>query len=206
MEGNYWIGIDISKRQLDWQVNEAHNQPLLTGNVQNGPGGIARLLEGWSRQGICREEMIICFEHTGPYGLLLAAMLEEAGISYVMVAAAQVQLSLGIRRGKTDEIDAGRLAEYVRRFRDRLQPSRLPSKALLELRGWLLWRRSVRLAVSLPTNSLPATAVWYRAALTAAVAVATSPAAKMVTSIFTWLLGRQRSAPIPIISRSSSFT
>ncbi|WP_440999870.1 IS110 family transposase [Fodinibius sp. SL11] len=143
MEGNYWIGIDISKRQLDWQVNKVQNTPLAAGNVQNSPCGITKLLDQWSRQGICLEETIICFEHTGPYGLLLAAMLEEAGVRYVMVAAAQVQRSLGIRRGKSDPIDARRLAEYVWRFRDRLQPSRLPSKALLELRGWLLWREKL---------------------------------------------------------------
>lgn len=143
MEGNYWIGIDISKRQLDWQVNEAHNRLLSAGKVRNSPCGITKLLDKWARQDISREEIVICFEHTGPYGLLLAAMLEEAGICYIMVAAAQVQRSLGIRRGKSDEIDAARLAEYVWRFRDRLQPSRLPSKALLELRGWLLWREKL---------------------------------------------------------------
>lgn len=162
MEGNYWAGIDISKRQLDWQVNEAHNQPLLTGNVQNSPGGITKLLEKWFRQGICLEEMVICFEHTGSYGLLLAAMLEEAGVRYAMVSAAQVQRSLGIRRGKTDAIDAERLAEYVWRFRDQLHPSRLPSKALLELRSWLLWREKlVKMRTSL-TNALKANTLTAR--------------------------------------------
>lgn len=61
----------------------------------------------------------------------------------VMVAAAEVQRSLGIRRGKSDRIDAGRLAEYSWRFRDRLHPSTLPSRQLLELRGWLLWREKL---------------------------------------------------------------
>lgn len=162
MEGNYWIGIDISKQQLDWQLNKAQNQQLATGNVQNSPCGITKLLEKWSRQGISMEEIIICFEHTGPYGLLLAAMLEEAGICYVMVAAAQVQRSLGIRRGKTDGIDAGRLAEYVWRFRDQLRPSRLPSKSLLELRSWLLWREKlVKMRTNL-TNALKANALTGR--------------------------------------------
>lgn len=156
MEGNYWTGIDISKQQLEWQVNEIRAQPLAAGKAQNSPSGITKLLVEWSRQGICLKEMIICFEHTGPYGLLLAAMLEEAGISYVMVSAAEVQLSLGIRRGKSDPIDAGRLAEYVWRFRDRLSPSRLPSKALLELRSWLLWREKlVKMRTSL-ANALKA--------------------------------------------------
>lgn len=143
MEGTCWIGIDISKRQLDWQVNVAQNTLFKTGQAINTPNGIRKMLGLWKREKVCLDEVIVCFEHTGPYGVLLAAMLEEAGVRYIMVAAAQVQRSLGIRRGKTDAIDAGRLAEYSWRFRDRLQPSRLPSKALLELRGWLLWREKL---------------------------------------------------------------
>ena len=142
MEANYYVGVDISKRGLDWQVNE-QNQPIATGKTSNNPKGISNLLQQWADLGIPRQELVICFEHTGPYGLLLAATLQQAGVRYVMVAAAQVQRSLGIRRGKTDAIDASRLAEYVWRFRDTLQPSRLPSKALLELRSWLLWREKL---------------------------------------------------------------
>lgn len=143
MEAKYYVGIDVSKNQLDWQVNDANADQLAAAKATNSPKGIGNLLQQWSGQGIRPEETVVCFEHTGPYGLLLAAMLEEAGVRYVMVAAAQVQRSLGIRRGKSDPIDAGRLAEYGWRFRDRLHPSRLPSKALLELRSWLLWREKL---------------------------------------------------------------
>lgn len=143
MEANYYVGVDISKHRLDWQVNDAQNQQLALGKATNRPSGIGKLLEQWSRQGIPLEEMVICFEHTGPYGLLLATMLEQAGVRYVMVAAAEVQLSLGIRRGKSDPIDAGRLAEYLWRFRDRLSSAHLPSGELLQLRGWLLWREKL---------------------------------------------------------------
>lgn len=149
MEANYYVGIDICKQRLDWQVNDTRNQPQSLGKTPNNPKGISALLEQWVRQGIDREELVICFEHTGPYGLLLAAMLEKAGVRYVQVAAAQVQRSLGIRRGKSDLIDAGRLAEYGWRFRDRLTPSQLPSGLLLELRGWLLWREKL---VKMRTN------------------------------------------------------
>lgn len=138
MEASYYVGIDISKQRLDWQVHDAQNTELATDQAVNTPKGIHKMIGRWKRAEICVDELIVCFEHTGPYGLLLATMLEQSGICYVMVPAAQVQLSLGIRRGKSDPIDAGRLAEYVWRFRDRLQPSRLPSKALFELRGWLL--------------------------------------------------------------------
>lgn len=162
MEANYYVGVDVSKNQLDWHLNDAENQQLAIGKVANSPSGIGKLLDQWSCQGKSLEEIVICFEHTGPYGLLLAAMLEEAGICYIMVAAAQVQRSLGIQRGKTDAIDAGRLAEYAWRFRDRLQPSRLPSKALLELRSWLLWREKlVKMRTSL-TNGMKANVLTER--------------------------------------------
>lgn len=156
MEANYYAGIDISKQRLDWQLNDSDNQKQALGKTPNNPEGITRLLDKWVGQGINGKELIICFEHTGPYGLLLAAMLEKAGIRYVQVAAAQVQRSLGIRRGKSDGIDAGRLAEYGWRFRDQLCPSRLPSAELLELRSWLVWREKViKMRTSL-TNAIKA--------------------------------------------------
>lgn len=143
MEANYYVGVDISKEQLDWQVNDPNNQQLAVGKTPNTPPGIDRLLEQCCVAGIDREQMVICFEHTGPYGLLLAVTLQQAGVPYVMVAPVQVQRSLGIRRGKSDPIDARRLAEYGWRFKDRLQPSQLPSGALLQLRSWLLWREQL---------------------------------------------------------------
>ncbi|MCW9708051.1 IS110 family transposase [Fodinibius salsisoli] len=143
MEASYYIGIDISKQRLDWQVNDSQNNSRKNGQAANTPKGIHKMIGRWKRGNIRLHELIVCFEHTGPYGLLLATILEESGICYVVVSAVQVQLSLGIRRGKSDPIDARRLAEYLWRFQDRLSPSRLPSKMLLELRGWLLWREKL---------------------------------------------------------------
>ena len=143
MEASYYVGVDIGKHRLDWHINDAQHTPLTTGHAANTPKGIHKMISRWKRGKICLDELIVCFEHTGPYGLLLATILEQSGVCYVMVSAAQVKLSLGIRRGKSDPIDARRLAEYLWRFRDRLAPSRLPSKALLELRSWLIWREKL---------------------------------------------------------------
>jgi len=156
MEASYYIGIDIGKQRLDWHINDAQNTELITDQAANTPKGIHKMIAQWKRGKICIEEIIVCFEHTGPYGLLLATILEQARICYVMVSAAQVQLSLGIRRGKSDPIDARRLAEYLWRFRDRLAPSRLPSKALLELRSWLIWREKLVKMRTALTNGIKA--------------------------------------------------
>jgi len=159
MEASYYVGIDISKERLDWHVNDAQNTALTTGQAPNTPKGIHQMIGQWKRGKAGLDEYLVCFEHTGPYGLLLAALLEGSGICYVVVSATQVQLSLGIRRGKSDPIDARRLAEYLWRFRDRLAPSRLPSKALLELRGWLLWREKLVKMRTALTNGIKANAL-----------------------------------------------
>jgi len=157
MEASYYVGIDIAKHRLDWHLTDARNTELATGQAANIPKGIHKMISSWKRGKIRLDELIVCFEHTGPYGLLLATMLEQSGVRYVM-AAAQVQRSLGIRRGKSGPIDARRLAEYVWRFRDRLAPSCLPSKMLLELRGWLLWRgKLVKMRTALTNGIKPNT-------------------------------------------------
>lgn len=156
MEASYYVGVDIGKHRLDWHINDAQHTPLTTGHAANTPKGIHKMISRWKRGKICLDELIVCFEHTGPYGLLLATILEQSGVCYVMVSAAQVKLSLGIRRGKSDPIDARRLAEYLWRFRDRLAPSRLPSKALLELRSWLIWREKLVKMRTALTNGIKA--------------------------------------------------
>lgn len=89
MEASYYVGIDIGKRQLDWHLNDAQSKPLKTGQSANTPKGIATMISRWKRAKICLEGLIVCFEHTGPYGLLLAAMLEKADIGYIIVSAAR---------------------------------------------------------------------------------------------------------------------
>jgi transposase len=156
MEASYYVGIDIGKHRLDWHVNDAQNTTLTTGQATNTPKGVSKMIAQWKRAKTGLEELIVCFEHTGPYGLLLATILEQSAIRYVMVSAAQVKLSLGIRRGKSDPIDARRLAEYLWLFRDRLAPSRLPSKTLLELRSWLIWREKLVKMRTALTNGIKA--------------------------------------------------
>lgn len=79
MEASYYIGIDISRQRLDWQVTDAQNTECATGQTENSPKGIHKMIDQWKQGKISLDELIVCFEHTGPYGLLLAALLEESG-------------------------------------------------------------------------------------------------------------------------------
>lgn len=151
MQFRYTIGIDISKKRLDWMSmdqGQAWHKPAQT---PNSVEAINQLILHWQQEGINMDSTLVCFEHTGVYGMALAMVLEQHNISYVMVPAQQVKLSLGIQRGKSDPIDATRLADYAFTHRHKLTPTKLPSRVLTELRSWLVWREQLvkmRTAVS----------------------------------------------------------
>ncbi|WP_410505838.1 IS110 family transposase [Mucilaginibacter rubeus] len=84
--------------------------------------------------------MIICFEHTGMYSIKLATYLNDIGIPFAMLPALQIKQSIGIRRGKNDQIDAQRIAEYAWLHRETIQATLLPAKSILKLQSLLTLR------------------------------------------------------------------
>ena len=84
--------------------------------------------------------MIICFEHTGMYSIKLATYLNDLGIPFAMLPALQIKQSIGIRRGKNDQIDAQRIAENAWLHRETIQATLLPAKSILKLQSLLTLR------------------------------------------------------------------
>lgn len=151
MQFRYTIGIDISKKRLDWMSMDQGQVFHKPAQTPNSVEAINQLILHWQKEGISMNSTLVCFEHTGVYGMPLAMVLEQHKIPYVMVAAQQVKLSSGIQRGKSDPIDAKRLADYAFTHRHKLTPTKLPSQVLTELRNWLVWREQLvkmRTAVS----------------------------------------------------------
>lgn len=85
------------------------------------------LREGWqeafvqwcAQQGVCVGTDWVVVENTGVYSAVVCSSLQGAGFRLSVVNPHQV--SLRFRLGKTNEVDAGRLAEYGYRFRDVLE-------------------------------------------------------------------------------------
>lgn len=65
-------------------------------------------------------QVIISFEHTGMYSIKLATYLTEANIPLCHASCPSDQQSIGIRKGKSDQIDAQRIAEYAWLHRETL--------------------------------------------------------------------------------------
>ena len=132
-----YVGIDVSKLSIDAFIRESriHRQ------FRNEESSFKQLIQ-WIKKHIGEtwESLLVCFEHTGLYSLSLALFLEREHITYAMVPALDIKRSLGITRGKNDQIDAKRIAEFAYRFNDRVMPTSLPAKDIRKLHSLLAMR------------------------------------------------------------------
>jgi len=151
-----FIGIDVSKDWIDYAVREAGLQDSAPAKrVNNDLENITKLCQNLlKRHG--QQNPHVVFEHTGNFGLLLSCVLESFAIPYSIVPALEIKLSLGITRGKSDVVDAGRIGDYAVINEHKLQPTKLPSEALLQIKELLTYRlQLVKISVQLK-NSLKA--------------------------------------------------
>lgn len=145
-----YIGIDVSKATLDVACLDATGQTLAEAQVANRPSDLRGLLRRWKREGHDPRQALFCLEPTGPYGLSAIGLLLQAGHRVWLAHPTAIKQSLGLQRGKSDRIDARRIAEYAFRFRDKaslLGPEFLrfqDLQALLSAR-----QQAVRLAATL---------------------------------------------------------
>lgn len=128
MDFRYYIGIDIAKGTLDWAVFNGKGI-VLRMNTLNSAIGIKLALRslkdlpGWNAK-----QIIFCMEHTGIYNAHLLEFLYRLQLPIWLEGSLQIKRAGGLQRGKTDTIDAQRIAEYAYRFQDRMrqwQPPRL---------------------------------------------------------------------------------
>src|SRR5688500_6651296 len=110
------VGIDVSKLSLSEFLYQTKDYK----EFSNCKEGYDQLLKWLSKKGCDLSETLVCFEHTGLYSLLLSVFLTEKEISFSMVSGLEVKRSLGISRGKNDEVDARKIAEYAHLRKDNI--------------------------------------------------------------------------------------
>jgi transposase len=131
------IGIDVSKFTLDACI---HCSQIFI-QVPNTKQGYRKLLSQVVKSTGCPiEQVLFCFEHTGMYSFVLASFLSEKQISYILIPGLEIKRSLGIQRGKNDQIDAKKIAQYAYRRRDEVTPYKIPEKSINKIRQLLSLR------------------------------------------------------------------
>jgi transposase len=124
------IGADLSKNTIDF-----FSHPLkIHFCIDNNLSGFKKLLK-WSKQHqISSSGLMIVMEHTGLYSFCFEDFLYQQQISFTKVNALAIKRSAGLVRGKSDKIDARRIADYGHEKREKLIPDTACDKMIQRLR------------------------------------------------------------------------
>jgi transposase len=134
---NVILGVDVSKLTLDISCAERK----LHLRVANKTVGF-NLLRKWCRTNkIDLKSTLIVLEHTGGYEYRFLQFCESGSIAYCRLPGLEIKNSGGMVRGKTDQADAYRIAEYGEEKIKKLEPSKPVNKRILQLKQLLSFRK-----------------------------------------------------------------
>lgn len=155
METLYFLGIDIAKKNFQAALT-VDGITMVETQVENKEQAIKSYFRKLKDK--CHflpDQVIVCMEHTGVYCLPLLDYLVKHKIKVCVEPALQIKQSQGMTRGKSDQVDATRIAQYAYKNRQELRfwaPQRLQVqklKALLVLRERLI---KAKVQMSVPIN------------------------------------------------------
>lgn len=116
----FWIGIDVSKKSLDLTLLGLSGQVLLQRKITNDREALTKLVGQWfSKYQFQAAEALVCIEPTGHYSWRVLFTLMELGLPTWQAHPMDIKKSIGSTRGKSDKVDAYRIAQYAFRFNDR---------------------------------------------------------------------------------------
>lgn len=112
------VGVDVGKgKHFAWAV-DAGGETLFRGPVQNGEAAVRGLLEKMSVRG----RVAVVVDMTSSPAMLVLAVAAEVGVPVAYVSGLVMRRAADLYAGaaKTDRKDAWVLADYARRYADRL--------------------------------------------------------------------------------------
>lgn len=154
MKKTDFLGIDISKDFIDCALlNAEHPGSFRNKQFNNDLDGFDAMMEWLIKNKTDLDRCMFCMEHTGTYGLLLFAWLSQKGADFCVEPGLKIKRSLGMTRGKDDQIDARRIADYACTHVHKLKPFSLPSNQIISIKQLLTYREQlVRIRTSLKNS------------------------------------------------------
>lgn len=148
MKTLYFLGIDISKKTFNaaLTVNGKNYHEV---KVENKATDIQSFFQTLKKQ-FSLNQLIVCMENTGIYCIPLLDFLVKNQIKVSVEPALQIKQSQGMTRGKTDRVDAKRIALYAFKNQEDLKWW-LPQRACIQkLKALLVLReKMVKMKVQL---------------------------------------------------------
>lgn len=156
MHFSFFIGIDISKKTLDFAIRD-RNKHLFHLRMDNSLASLEQFQKKCLASSVDLAQSLICCEHTGVYSQNILALATKNSFSLWLESSLRIKRSLGLQRGKSDKIDAVRISEYAFRYADQAtlwQPERqtvAKLRQLVSLRKRLL---NAKNALKVPINEV----------------------------------------------------
>jgi transposase len=137
-----FVGIDVSKKHLDAAliVNQRYSTPLHL-KFSNDASGFADFARWLKKQDVALDQsLVLVIEHTGLYQNLVVGFCATHHIALCAEQANQIRWSLGLQRGKSDKLDAARIALYGFKNRDTIVSQAVPPAAIGQIKRLLAAR------------------------------------------------------------------
>jgi transposase len=131
---HYFIGIDVSKSELDFAVVKDQAMILHKEIINSVEAILEFVVELKKISGFRVSKALFCLEDSGFYGSLVLSTLKKLKAFVTVENPQQIKKSMGLVRGKTDKVDAIRIAQFAQKNKDelRLWVSRRPVLLLLK--------------------------------------------------------------------------
>lgn len=156
-----FIGIDISKKTFDLAlINGDSAEKVVTAKFPNNYKGIVALEQFIRKQELVKQQTIFCIEHTGLYCRVLSSYLVENQYAVWLEMPVQILRSLGLQRGKNDQLDARRIATYAFTFKDKARLWQPPREEVQRIHDLLTLRERLiqsRKSILTPIKELEST-------------------------------------------------
>lgn len=120
MQYTHLLGVDISKKTIDISLSANQgNANNLRYQFSNNLGGYKKMLIWLRKEGIAFDKLLVCMGNTGIYHRPLVEFLQRKKAFVWVENPVAIKWSMGLQRGKTDQIDAQRICLYGFRNQDK---------------------------------------------------------------------------------------
>lgn len=133
----FTLGVDVSKATLDIHCSELN----IHIRIANGSSGFKMFLKWCKTNGIDLKKSFVSMEYTGGYEYKWMQFCESKNIQYTRIPGLAIKNSLGIIRGKNDQVDAMRIAQYTTEKHSTMKAAGPINTTILALRQYLSFRK-----------------------------------------------------------------
>lgn len=140
----HYVGIDVSHEHLDFALLNNEGHPIRTARIDNSRRAISQWIKELKRKDRVKiEQSLFCLEPTGHYSQLLLELLVKHQAPTWLAHPMHIKQSLGDQRGKSDQLDALRIAQYAHRFRDKARMFTIDHLKMSKLKQLLMKRQQL---------------------------------------------------------------